>query len=56
MLADIVIWNRDPVADITVLQSSDEIALIVKDGRIIDRGAQGFLPLPEEPGRARMLA
>jgi hypothetical protein len=30
--------------------------LIVKDGRIIDRGAQGFLTLAEEPGRAQILA
>jgi imidazolonepropionase-like amidohydrolase len=56
MLADIVIWNRDPVADITVLQRPDEIALIVKDGRIIERDGLGFLPLAEEPNRARMFA
>jgi imidazolonepropionase-like amidohydrolase len=56
MLADIVIWNGDPVADITVLQRPDEIALIVKDGRIIDRDGLGFLPLAEEPNRARMFA
>jgi len=56
MLADIVIWNRDPVADITVLQRPDEIALIVKDGAIVDRDTLGFLPLAEEPQRARMFA
>jgi imidazolonepropionase-like amidohydrolase len=56
MLADIVIWNRDPAADITVLQRPEEIALIIKDGRVIDRDALGFLPLAEEPGRARMFA
>ena len=54
MLADIVIWNRDPVADITVLQRPDEISVIVKDGRIVDRDTQGFLPLTAEPQRARM--
>jgi hypothetical protein len=37
MLADIVIWNRDPIADITVLQRPDGIAAIIKDGRVIDR-------------------
>jgi imidazolonepropionase-like amidohydrolase len=56
MLADIVIWNRDPVADIAVLQRPDEISVIVKDGRTLDRDAQGFLPLAEEPQRARILA
>jgi imidazolonepropionase-like amidohydrolase len=55
-LADIVIWNSDPIADITVLQRPSEIALIIKDGRIIDREAVGFRPLAEELPRARMLA
>src|SRR5262249_61602047 len=52
-LADIVIWNADPVADITVLQRSSEISTIIKDGRIIDRGTGGFRQLPHEPPRAR---
>ncbi|HZU88188.1 MAG TPA: amidohydrolase family protein [Stellaceae bacterium] len=55
-LADIVIWNSDPIADITVLQRPSEISLIIKDGRIIDRESGGFRPLAEEPPRARMLA
>jgi imidazolonepropionase-like amidohydrolase len=55
-LADIVVWNSDPIADITVLQRPSEIALIIKDGRIIDREAVGFRPLAEELPRARMLA
>ncbi|MBV8505620.1 MAG: amidohydrolase family protein [Alphaproteobacteria bacterium] len=53
-LADIVIWDSDPLADITVLQRPREISLIIKDGQIVDRGAGGFLPLSEEPPRARM--
>jgi imidazolonepropionase-like amidohydrolase len=56
MLADIVIWNRDPSADIAVLQQPDEIATIIKDGRVIDRDALGFLPLADEPQRARIFA
>jgi imidazolonepropionase-like amidohydrolase len=56
MLADIVIWNRDPIADIGVLQRPEEIALIVKDGGVVDRDALGFLPLAEEPPRASMFA
>jgi imidazolonepropionase-like amidohydrolase len=54
MLADIVVWNRNPVADISVLQRPDEIALIIKDGRVVDRDPFGFLPLAAEPPRARM--
>jgi imidazolonepropionase-like amidohydrolase len=54
-LADIVIWNGDPIADITVLQRPDQISVIIKDGRIVDRTvAGGFLQLSEEPPRARM--
>jgi imidazolonepropionase-like amidohydrolase len=55
-LADIVIWNSNPLADITVLQWPGEISAIVKDGRIVNRSAHGFRELTEEPTRARMLA
>ncbi|MGB9647621.1 MAG: amidohydrolase family protein [Stellaceae bacterium] len=53
-LADIVIWDNDPLADITVLQRPAEIALIIKDGRIVDREDGGFRRLSDEPPRARM--
>jgi imidazolonepropionase-like amidohydrolase len=54
-LADIVIWDNDPLADITVLQRPTEISAIIKDGRIVDRdGGGGFRRLSEEPSRARM--
>ena len=54
-LADIVIWNSDSLADISVLQRPDEISSIIKDGRIVDRAAPGgFLRLDEEPPRARL--
>jgi imidazolonepropionase-like amidohydrolase len=52
-LADIVIWNSDPLADITVLQRPSEISTIIKDGRIVDREAGGFRQLPGELPRAR---
>ena len=35
-LADIVIWDKDPIADITVLQRPAETSLIIMDGRIVD--------------------
>jgi imidazolonepropionase-like amidohydrolase len=53
-LADIVIWNNDPLADITVLQRPSEISVIIKDGKIVDRTVGGFRELAQEPGRARM--
>ena len=52
-LADIVIWNSDPLADITVLQRPSEIATIIKDGRVVDLEAGGFRQLPFELPRAR---
>ena len=54
-LADIVIWNSDPLTDITVLQRPNEITCVIKDGRIVDREAVGFRQLAEEPPRARMV-
>jgi imidazolonepropionase-like amidohydrolase len=55
-LADIVIWDKDPVADITVLQRPAEISLIITDGRIVDSEGGGFRQLREEPPRARMFS
>jgi imidazolonepropionase-like amidohydrolase len=52
-LADIVIWNSDPLADIAVLQRPCEISTIIKDGRVVDREAGGFCQLPGELPRAR---
>jgi imidazolonepropionase-like amidohydrolase len=51
-LADIVIWDSDPLADITVLQRPSEVSVVIKDGGIIDRQAGGFRELAEEPHRA----
>jgi len=53
-LADIVIWDKDPIADITVLQRPAEISLIIKDGRIVDSEGGGFRQLSEEPLRASL--
>ena len=50
-LADIVIWNSDPLADITVLQRPS--STIIKDGRVVAREASGFRQLPDELPRAR---
>ena len=54
-LADIVIWNSNPLADITLLQRPSEISCVIKDGRIVDREGIGFRQLGEEPPRARMI-
>src|SRR5215831_14463216 len=40
--ADIVIWDKDPLADITTLQHPSEISAVIKDGRVVDREAGGF--------------
>ena len=54
MLADIIVWDEDPLADISVLQRPAQLSLVVKDGRVVDRGAGGVRPLAREPGRARI--
>jgi imidazolonepropionase-like amidohydrolase len=36
-LADIIVLDADPVADITVLQGGKHLSWVIKDGRIIDR-------------------
>jgi hypothetical protein len=53
MMPDIVIWNSEQLADITVLQRPSEISTIIKDGRVVDREAGGFRQLPGELPRAR---
>ena len=39
-LADIIILDRDPVADISVLKSGASVSTIIKNGRIVDMDAQ----------------
>jgi imidazolonepropionase-like amidohydrolase len=41
MLADVIVLKRDPLADITVLQGGRHLAWVIKDGRIVDLGADG---------------
>ena len=55
-LADIIMWDADPVADITVLQRPSQLVAVIKDGRVIDRQAEGFRHLEREPARARISA
>jgi imidazolonepropionase-like amidohydrolase len=37
-LADLIVLDRDPVADITVLQGGRHLVHVIKDGRVIDLG------------------
>jgi imidazolonepropionase-like amidohydrolase len=56
MLADVIVWNQDPLKDITVLQKPELLAAVIKDGRLIDREAEGFRKLASEPPRANIMA
>ena len=38
MLADVIVLERDPLADITVLQGDRHLAWVIKDGKVIDLG------------------
>src|ERR1700731_2383020 len=35
-LADIIVLNKDPIADITVLQGGKHLTWVIKDGKIVD--------------------
>ncbi len=36
-LADITVWNKDPIADIAILQDNKNLSVVVKDGKLVDR-------------------
>jgi imidazolonepropionase-like amidohydrolase len=42
-LADIIVVNKDPIADITVLQGGKNLSMVIKDGKIVDLGTEGEL-------------
>lgn len=52
MLADITIWDADPIADISILYKLEHLKEIIKDGEIVDRSIEGYMPLDAEPARA----
>jgi len=52
-LADITVWDEDPIADISILQRPSQLTAVIKDGRLIDRATAGFRRLQHEPPRAR---
>jgi imidazolonepropionase-like amidohydrolase len=35
-LADVIVLDKDPIADITVLQGGKHLTRVIKDGRLID--------------------
>src|SRR6201999_1664404 len=35
-LADLIVLNKDPIADITILQGGKNLSWVIKDGRIVD--------------------
>ena len=35
-LADIIVLDKDPIADITVLQGGKHLSWVIKDGKIVD--------------------
>ncbi len=39
-LADLIVLNKDPIADITVLQAGKHLSWVIKDGKIVDLDAR----------------
>jgi imidazolonepropionase-like amidohydrolase len=56
MLADIIVWDKDPLADIGVLARPELLAAVIKDGRVVDRSFEGFRRMDTEPARANITA
>lgn len=52
-LADIIVWDSDPIADISVLRRPEHLKTVMKGGVVVDREQQGFRVLKAEPPRAR---
>jgi imidazolonepropionase-like amidohydrolase len=52
MLADLVVWDADPLADISTLHRPELVHSVIKDGAVLDLTQEGFLPLDHEPKRA----
>jgi imidazolonepropionase-like amidohydrolase len=52
-LADISIWDKDPVADIGIFKDDKNLKVVLCRGKNIDlENEEGFLKLPYEPPRA----
>jgi len=45
-LADVIVLDRDPVADIRVLQGGQHLACIVKDGKVVSRAGRAAEDVP----------
>lgn len=35
-VGDVIVLNKDPIADITVLQGGEHLSWVIKDGRVVD--------------------
>jgi imidazolonepropionase-like amidohydrolase len=40
-LADIIVLDKDPVADVSVLQAGRHLSWVIKDGKIVDLDPNG---------------
>jgi imidazolonepropionase-like amidohydrolase len=51
-LADIVLWDADPVADISVIADPRHVVAVIKDGKRVDLSSEALVALEQEPPRA----
>lgn len=51
-LADVVVWDADPVADIDVIADPTHVATVIKDGQVVDLSSEAFVRLGHEPPKA----
>ena len=55
MLADILLYDADPLKDIAVLGSKQHLKCVMKGGTVIDRSKMSYPEMPKEPTRAPKL-
>lgn len=55
-LADIIVWDEDPLSDLSVLHRPELLHMIMKNGDVVGQTAGGFLPLAKEPPKANVTA
>lgn len=51
-LADVVVWDADPVSDISVIADPRHVVAVIKGGQSVDLKSEAILPLDREPLRA----
>lgn len=53
-LADVIVWDADPLEDISVLARKELLHTVIKGGRVVSPGVIGFRAIGREPLKANV--